>query len=185
MSATPHSPTRTREMSRREKLRFVRSASRRRVRGREDLAPVAIQQIARRVDDAAHLGVDRVRRLLAGDRPFLLGLAVIVLLAVVVMSGPMQQWMDQRARVDLAEQELAVLQEANATLEQRAADLTDPEHVEVLAREQLGYARPGEVAYSLVPPSSEEGAGQIADTLVVQVEQPSWWQRLADALLGR
>jgi cell division protein FtsB len=168
-------------MTRREKWRYVRAASRRRVRGREDVAPVPVQQAARKVDDAAHVSAERVRRALAGDRGLLLGLLGIVVLAVLVLVGPTRSFLDSRARVELAQQQLAALDAANAALEQRGADLTDPAHIEVLAREQLGYARPGQVAYSLVPPADD-------DPVVTPVDSTgttsSWWDRLRDAFLG-
>jgi len=168
----------TSDMSRVEKWRYVRSASKRRVRGREDVAPVPVQHAARRVDDAAHLGIERVRRALAGDRALWLGLASILVLAALVLVGPTQSFLEQRGRVELAQQQLAALDAANAALEQRASDLTDPEHIEVLAREQLGYARPGQVAYSLVPPADPEPAVTVVD----EAGQPtSWWSRLLEA----
>lgn len=176
---TPLRPTA--EMTRREKWRYVRAASKRRVRGREDVAPVPVQQAARRVDDAAHLGVARVRRVLAGDRGLLLGLLGIVVLAVLVLIGPTRSFLDQRARVELAEQQLAALDAANAALEQRSADLTNLDHIEVLAREQLGYARPGQVAYSLVPPADDT---PVVTTVESTGTASSWWDRLRDAFLG-
>lgn len=169
------------DMTRREKWRYVRAASKRRVRGREDVAPVPVQQAARKVDDAAHLSAERVRRALAGDRGLLLGLVGIIVLAVLVLVGPTRSFLDQRARVELAEQQLAALDAANAALEQRSADLTDPDHIEVLAREQLGYARPGQVAYSLVPPTEE---APVVTTVEATGEASSWWERLRDAFVG-
>lgn len=169
------------DMSRVQKWRYVRSASRRRVRGREDVAPVSVQQAARKVDDAAHVGIERVRRALAGDRALWLGLVGIVVLAALVLAGPTRSFLDQRGRVELAQQQLAALDAANAALEQRARDLTDNDHIEVLAREQLGYARPGQVAYSLVPPADPEPVVARVD----EVGAPSsWWSRLRDAFAG-
>lgn len=166
-------------MSRVEKWRYVRSASKRRVRGREDVAPMPVQHAARKVDDAAHLGFERVRRALAGDRGLILGLVGIIVLAALVLIGPTRPFLEQRGRVELAQQQLSALDAVNASLEQRASDLTDPDHIEVLAREQLGYARPGQVAYSLVPPADDT-----PDVVVVvdgSGEASSWWSRLVSA----
>ncbi len=169
------------DMSRVEKWRYVRSASKRRVRGREDVAPVPVQHAARKVDDAAHVGIERVRRALAGDRALWLGLVGILVLAALVLAGPTRSFLDQRGRVELAQQQLAALDAANAALEQRAADLTDLDHIEVLAREQLGYARPGQVAYSLVPPAEPEPEVTRVDEVGAA---SSWWSRLVDAFRG-
>lgn len=172
--ATPARPT----MSRREKVRWVRAASRRRVRGREDVAPMPVQQAARRVDDVAHQGMARLRRMVAGDRGLLVGLAVMLVVAALLLAGPVQSFVDQRGRLELAQQQLGALEAANSELQVRSADLTNPEHVEVLAREQLGYARPGEIAYSLVPPEEVE-----PEVPAVQddAQQSSWWSRLVQA----
>ncbi len=172
----PWSRPEPRPSTRMEKLRYIRTASRRRVRGSEDVAPLAVQQVARRVDDVAHVGADRARRALAGDRPFVIGLLVIALLAVTVVSGPLQAWMAGRDRIEVATTKLTALDAATAELDQRAADLTDPEQVEVVAREQLGYAMPGQVAYSLVPPEGDDEV--LGDQADPTVEPTSWWRRL-------
>lgn len=173
---------RTRPATRLEKVRYIRTASRRRVRGSEDVAPLAVQQVARRVDDVAHVGADRARRALAGDRPFVVGLVVIMLLAVTVVSGPLQSWLAGQERLDVATTQLAALEAATTELDQRAADLTDPAHVEVLAREQLGYAMPGQVAYSLVPPEGDD-LGDASPTPPTGATSPtSWWRRVLGLL---
>lgn len=170
-----------RPTTRLEKMRYVRSASRRRIRGSEDVAPLAVQQVARRVDDVAHVGADRARRALAGDRPFVIGLAVIMLLAVTVVSGPLQSWLAGQDRIDVATTQLGAFEAATDDLDRRAADLTDPDHVEVVAREQLGYAMPGQVAYSLVPP--DEGDAELAAEADPAEVPESWWRRLLQALV--
>lgn len=170
-----------RPTTRLEKMRYVRSASRRRVRGGEDVAPLAVQNVARRVDDVAHVGADRARRVLSGDRPFVIGLVVILLLAVTVVSAPLQSWLAGQERLDVATTQLVALDAATVDLDQRAADLTDPDHVEVVAREQLGYAMPGQIAYSLVPPAEDDS--DLASEADPAVVEESWWRRLLHALV--
>jgi cell division protein FtsB len=169
--------------SRRDRRRALRAATRRRVRGGEHLAPVPVQRFARQVDDAAFVAGRRLRRLLAGDRPFLLGFVVLIVLGVMVISGPLRSYLDQRDRVDLLERQLTVLEDANADLEQQASDLRDPEHQELLARERYGYVRPGEVPYVVVPPQRD--TSEIGDSLVVEEPAPRPWYRTAwDGLTG-
>lgn len=169
--------------SRRDRRRALRAATRRRVRGGEHLAPVPVQRIARQVDDAAFVASRRLRRLLAGDRPFLLGFVVLIVLGVMVISGPLRSYLDQRDRVELLERQLAVLEDANADLEQQASDLRDPEHQELLARERYGYVRPGEVPYVVVPPQRD--TSEIGDSLVVEEPAPrSWYREAWDGLTG-
>ncbi len=169
--------------SRRHRRQAMRAATRRRVRGGENRAPVPVQRLARQVDDAAFVASSSMRRLLTGDRPFLLGLAVLLVLGAMVISGPLRSYIDQRDRVDLLERQLAVLDEANTDLSQRAADLRDPEYQELLARERYGYIRPGEVPYVVVPP--ERDTSQIGEQLVVDDPAPRPWYRAAwDGLTG-
>lgn len=169
--------------SRRERRRAMRAATRRRMRGGENRAPVPVQRLARQVDDATFVASSRVRRVLAGDRPFLLGLVVLLVLGAMVISGPLRSYLDQRDRVELLERQLAVLDEANDDLSQRAADLRDPEYQELLARERYGYIRPGEVPYVVVPP--ERDTSQIGEQLTVEDPEPRPWYRAAwDGLTG-
>ena len=100
------------------------------------------------------LGATRQRIVTAtrGDRPLVVVLARALVLAVVVLSGPAQSYLDGRGRVEALEAKAAALEEENEQLEQRAADLSDPLNIELLAREQQGFIRPGEVPYTLVPP---------------------------------
>ena len=169
--------------TRRDRRRALRAATRRRVRGGENRAPVPVQRLARQVDDVAFVASGQVRRALAGDRPFLLGLLVLLVLGVMVLSGPLRSYLDQRDRVDLLERQLAVLDDANAELSQRATDLRDPEYREILARERYGYVRPGEVAYVVVPP--ERDTSDIGEMLTVEDPEPRPWFRAAwDGLTG-
>ena len=170
-------------LSRRDRRRALRAATRRRVRGGENRAPVPVQRIARQVDDAAFVASSRVRRALAGDRPFLLGLVVLLALGAMVLGGPLRSYLDQRDRVDLLERQLAVLQDANGELGQRADDLRDPAYRELLARERYGYVRPGEVPYVVVPP--ERDTSEIGESLAVEEAEPRpWYRAVWDGMTG-
>jgi cell division protein FtsB len=169
--------------SRRDRRRALRAATRRRVRGGEGRAPVPVQRLARQVDDAAWVASSSVRRAMAGDRPFLLGFLVLLVLGVMVISGPLRSYLDQRDRVELLERQLAVLDDANADLERRADDLRDPEYQELLARERYGYVRPGEVPYVIVPP--ERDTSEIGESLTVDEPAPRpWYRAVWDGLTG-
>jgi cell division protein FtsB len=120
---------------------------------------------------------DRVRLVTQGDRPLVLALAGAVALAVVLLSGPAQSYLDGRERVEKLTVKAAALDVENAALEQRVADLQDPETIELLAREQQGYIRPGEVPYVLVPPEVERPT--IADPRAApEPATGPWYQRL-------
>jgi cell division protein FtsB len=64
---------------------------------------------------------------------------------------PTRSFLDQRAQVSEAEQRLAVLREQNAALADQLDELSTPEEIERLAREEYNLVRPGEEAYSVLP----------------------------------
>jgi cell division protein FtsB len=160
--------------------RAVRAAEKRRQRGGARRAPVPVQRVARRVEDTAYAARDVGAAAVAGDRPFLLGLVGVVALAVVMLSGPFQSYADGRARVEALEAKLTALDAENGELRGRHADLNDPTNIELLAREQQGMIRPGEVPYAIVPPEVERPL----ITSPQQGEQPEvpWHRRLWEAV---
>jgi cell division protein FtsB len=88
----------------------------------------------------------------SGERPLLVVLLVAIGLGVVMLSGPFERYADGRARVEAARSTADALDEEIERLEARVDQLRDPANLELLAREQQGMIRPGEVAYTLVPP---------------------------------
>ncbi|CAN5788187.1 hypothetical protein BH23ACT5_BH23ACT5_15240 [soil metagenome] len=85
---------------------------------------------------------------------FTLALAVVgaALLTNVV---PYKQILDQRAEVAAAAAALEALEHDNEILTTQRDALETPVEIERLAREKLGYVRPGEVAYVVLePPAS-------------------------------
>jgi cell division protein FtsB len=139
----------------RERRRAVRVAEKQRVRGGSRRAPVPIQRVARRVEGTAHAARDVGAAAVSGDRPFAIGLLGVLALSVVMLSGPFQSYLDGRARVESLEAKVEALDAENRDLRQRKADLLDPTNIELLAREQQGMIRPGEVPYAIVPPEVE------------------------------
>lgn len=118
--------------------------------------------------------------LVAGDRPYLATLVAICALAALMISAPLNRYLDGRDRIALLEHQNAALGEQIDELEQRIADLNDPEHIELLAREQLGLARPGEIPYVVVQPESERP--QLVDPPAEPPEPDAWHRRLISAL---
>lgn len=95
------------------------------------------------------------RSAVSGDRPLVVALLGVLGLAVILLSGPTQSYLDHRARVEVLELQAEVLEAENARLSSRAEALQDDGTIERLAREQQGFIRPGEVPYALVPPEVE------------------------------
>lgn len=65
---------------------------------------------------------------------------------------PYRQIVEQRHKVEEATAKLESLQSENALLTAQRDALQTPVEIERLAREKLGYVRPGEVAYVVLDP---------------------------------
>lgn len=141
--------------SRRAERRLLRASSRRRRRGGRNRAPLPVQRAARRIEDTAYAVREVGTAAVSGDRPFAVGLVALLALGVVMISGPLQTYLDGRDRVDLLDRQLGALTAANAELDERRSELDDPDQIELLARERQGMIYPGEVPYAVVPPEIE------------------------------
>lgn len=118
------------------------------------------------------------------------GAAVATLLFVVLGAAlltqmvPYRQILDSQRQVSSARAQLAALEEDNTLLAADVAALQTDEEVEKLAREKLGYVRPGETAYVVLdPPESETRPLPQTDDLVFP-EEPTWVDRLWDFVTG-
>ena len=87
----------------------------------------------------------------AWQKPFGLVVGIAVLLAWLLEGAEITQYMRMADELEKMNQEIAQLEQANATLE-KEIDLVqhDPFTLEKLARERLGYVKEGEVVYQLV-----------------------------------
>ncbi len=94
----------------------------------------------------------RVRRMLGGD--LILGVLLVgaLVLSVMLLAQPFDDYLAGRARVAVLEQQALALEAENLRLQQRIDDLDDPVTIELLARSQQGLVRPGEVPYVLIAP---------------------------------
>lgn len=80
-------------------------------------------------------------------------LALLVVGAAVLTNVvPYRQILDQHRQVEAAAAELESLEDENSMLTARRDALQTPVEIERLAREKLGYVRPGEVAYVVLEP---------------------------------
>lgn len=120
----------------------------------------------------------RVRRTSAVD--LLLGVLLIgaFVFGAMVLVEPLEGYLAQRQRVAVLEQQAIALENENLRLERRVDDLDDPVTIELLAREQQGLIREGEVPYVLTPP--EVDAPRILDA----PEQPQVEEDLLDRILA-
>jgi cell division protein FtsB len=105
-----------------------------------------------------------------------------VLFLGVLLGGvfPTRQWLAQREATDAAEEQLAVLREQNAALEDRARLLHSDAEIERLAREQYNLVRPGEEAYAVLPPRQ----GTVEPTLTPPPEDQSLFEQVWEDITG-
>lgn len=92
-------------------------------------------------------------KLLRRPGPVLAALLFLLLgAAFLTQVVPYRQIIDSHRQVEEAKSTLAALEEENARLEADAEALHTDEEIEKLAREKLGYVRPGETAYVVLDP---------------------------------
>ena len=96
-----------------------------------------------------------MRRLVGGDKPYALVLLAVLAVGTLMILPPLQSYLEGRERLELLHQQDAALAQEIARLEARGADLNDPDYIELLAREQLGLVKPGEIPYVVIAPEPE------------------------------
>lgn len=160
----------------------LRRQERRRRRGGPGRGPVVLQRTARGIV----AGVQALRRgagrLVAGDRPLAAMVLVAIAVAVLLVSGPAQQYLSGSARVETLAAKAEALAEENDRLEQRREGLHDPATIELLAREHQGFARVGEVPYTLVPPPVDRPVITSPRDDEAPSEPTPWYRRVLDLL---
>ena len=92
--------------------------------------------------------------------------ALVVWMFVHVMFGPNGMIVYQQKRIEYhkLQQDIEVLQQQNQRYSQQIKALkSDPKAIEKAAREELRYARPGEVVYVVPSPKRERAATKTAE----------------------
>ncbi|GLZ46824.1 hypothetical protein Acsp06_30090 [Actinomycetospora sp. NBRC 106375] len=175
---SPRGRTRARQGPRRDPQRVVRR------RGPiVPSGPAAAAARARRAAQATGgaLGLSTARRAAV--------LAVVVCALALTVAVPLRNYVTQRHELAAVAAEQQRLGGDVRRLTDDRAALRDPAHIEALARERLGYARPGEVPYRVELPGDataprdardgEAGAGLPP----AEAELP-WYSRVARTTLG-
>ena len=116
----------------------------------------------------------------------LASVTILVLgLAFVFNLVPYRQILDQQRRVDGARANLASLQEENAQLQEAAEALHTDTEIERLARDKLGYVRPGELAFVVLePPPDQQSVTEEAPPPPPE-EERAWYEKVWDFMTGR
>lgn len=117
------------------------------------------------------------------------GTALFTLLLILMGAAfltqvvPYGQIVDSGRQVDDARAQLAELEGQNEVLQADVDALSTDAEIERLAREKLGYVRPGETAYVVLdPPGTPEETEE--PTPVPAVEDKTWVDRLWEFLSG-
>ncbi len=99
-------------------------------------------------------------------------LVLVLLIGVLFVAVfPTRTWWAQRAEMTGATEQLQVLEEQNALLEQRVDALQSDDEIERLAREQYNLVRPGEEAYALLPSAGSTPAVTIPPIAEAKTER--------------
>lgn len=97
---------------------------------------------------------------------------------------PYRQILDSQRQVNAARAELAGLEGENERLQADVAALGTSEEIEKLAREKLGYVRPGETAYVVLdPPESDTEPAPLPASSELLAER-TWVETLWDFVTG-
>lgn len=117
------------------------------------------------------------------------GAAVVTLLFLLVGAAfvtqvvPYRQIIDSQRKVDAAEAELGALQTENEALQADVEALNTPEEVEKLAREKLGYVKPGETSFVVLDPPGAASSRQ-EEVQIAEVEQKTWVDSIWEFISG-
>jgi cell division protein FtsB len=108
-------------------------------------------------------------------------LALVVCAVVLSVAVPLRNYLAQRGELDTTLHQQEKLREQVEQLEQRKAQLSDPEQVQAEARNRLRYVRPGETPYVVqlpnqAPAAPPPGAAQPAAGL--------WYDELWRSIAG-
>src|SRR5690606_42001774 len=109
---------------------------------------------------------------------------LVVGVAVLTNVLPYRQIVDQQRQVEAAAAELEALQEENELLTARRDALQTPVEIERLAREKLGYVRPGEVAYVVLDPPTAPTTTVPTTSDPDPIEDDTLWGELWDFVTG-
>jgi cell division protein FtsL len=117
------------------------------------------------------------------------GVAVVTLLFLLIGAAfltqvvPYRQIIDSQRQVADAQARLSQLEDENAALQADVEALNTDAEIEKLAREKLGYVRPGETAYVVLdPPGSGRPAEDTEEPLVA--DDRTWVERIWDFVSG-
>lgn len=118
------------------------------------------------------------------------GMLIVTLLFLLIGAAfltqlvPYQQILESKRQVETARADLNALEEENALLQADVEALQTDAEIEKLAREKLGYVRPGERAYVVLDPPGAEDDVAPDSSLAEIPEEQTWVDRVWDFITG-
>lgn len=95
-------------------------------------------------------------------------------------AGPLERYSAAAQRVESLQAARDQLRAEVDRLEQRRERLNDPDHLELVARSQLGMVKPGEIPFVVVPRDGDDD-GQPAEVAGDEATEP-WYRRIWNGL---
>lgn len=99
-------------------------------------------------------GIHRARLLLVA--------AAGLSLAIVVVELPLSTLVHQRSAIAAASERLGAVQTENGRLAGQVASLSKPSTVAAIAHGEYGLVKPGQIAYTILPPRGRGAPGALA-----------------------
>ena len=122
-----------------------------------------------------------MRRIVSGDRPYVVAFFVLLALLAMMIVGPLQSYTAAAERVHDLKVAKAELERSVEVLQERQARLQDPEEIELLARERLGLVKPGEIPYVVTDGNPDTDQVRPDGRPLTPPLKLTVWQRLASA----
>lgn len=120
-----------------------------------------------------------VKRATKGDRPYVFGLIVLGFVLLSMAWSPLRGLTAGSERIEQLTASRNELRKEVDRLEDRQDRLMDPQELELIAREEYGLVKPGEIPYVVVTPEADP---QLRDQRERSTAPKPWHQRLWSAI---
>ena len=120
-----------------------------------------------------------VKRATKGDRPYVFGLIVLGFVLLSMAWSPVRGLTAGSERIEQLTASRNELRKEVDRLEDRQDRLMDPQELELIAREEYGLVKPGEIPYVVVTPEADP---QLRDQRERPPAPKPWYGRLWSAL---
>lgn len=145
-------------------------------------APARARHARTKPDGPRHREGDSVlRRLVSGDRPYVLAFFVLLVVLAMMIVGPLQSYTSAAERVHDLQVTQIELARTVADLQARQDRLQDPEQIELLARQRLGLVKPGEIPFVVTDGTPDSDQIRPDGRPLTPPLKLSVWQRIGRA----